>query len=138
MEYQINNCGIEESKNGRKITITESQLSDLKQRLAESYFVETSKVLPVVKYLDENFVRGSINAMGEDGYPTMIGVVGIKFKDGSVAKNMTAKQLCYLLQDKFQHLYEDPKQRDELLKKIIVDWYYKRVSREGLLSKNSY
>lgn len=125
-------------RRGKKITITESQFSELKKRLNEEFFVETEKVKIVKKYLDDNFVRGTVPAMGEDGYPKYIGVVGMKFKDGTVAKNMTATQLFYLLQDKFQKIYEDPKQRDAFLKKIVTDWYYKRISRHGLLSKNKY
>jgi hypothetical protein len=62
----------------------------------------------------------------------------MKFKDGTIAKNMTATQLFYLLQDKFNKIYEDPKQRDALLKKIVVDWYYRKISKSGLLSRNNY
>ena len=124
-------------KSKKRITITESQYNELKQKLNEQHFVEPEKVKIVVKFLDDNFVRGSIPAMGEDGYPKMIGVVGLKFKDGNVAKNMTSTQLFYMLQDKFNKIYEDPKQRDSFLKKIVVDWYYKRI-KDGLLSKNNY
>lgn len=132
-------ANLEERKmGGKKITITESQLKELKKRLNEEFFVETEKVNVVKKYLDDNFVRGTVPTMGEDGYPKYIGVVGLKFKDGTVAKNMTATQLFYLLQDKFQKIYEDPKQRDAFLKRIVTDWYYKRISRHGLLSKNKY
>ena len=92
----------------------------------------------VAKYLDDNFERGSLPAVGEDGYPKYIGVVGMKFKNGSIAKNMTATQLFYLLQDKFNKIYEDPKQRDAFLKKIVVDWYYKKISKNGMLSRNNY
>ncbi len=132
-------ANLEENKmKGKKITITESQFRELKKRINEEFFVETEKVNVVKKYLDDNFVRGTIPAMGEDGYPKYIGVVGMKFKDGTVARNMTATQLFYLLQDKFQKIYEDPKQRDAFLKKIVTDWYYKKISRHGLLSKNKY
>ena len=122
----------------KRITITESQYKELKQRLSEQHFVEPDKVKIVQKYLDDNFVRGSMPTLGEDGYPKMIGVVGMKFKDGNVAKNMTATQLFYLLQDKFNKIYEDPKQRDAFLKKIVVDWYYEKISKTGLLSRNNY
>ena len=129
---------LEEKKmKGKKIYITESQFDSLKKMLSEQYFVEPEKVGIVKKYLDDNFVRGGLPAIGEDGYPKTIGVVGMKFKDGTVAKNMTATQLFYLLQDKFNKIYEDPKQRDAFLKKIVVDWYYKRINN-GLLSKNNY
>jgi hypothetical protein len=128
----------EKKMKGKKITITESQFNELKKKINENYFVETEKVKAVVKYLDDNFLRGSMPAIGEDGYPKAIGIVGMKFKDGTIAKNMTATQLFYLLQDKFNKIYEDPKQRDALLKKIVVDWYYRKISKSGLLSRNNY
>lgn len=128
----------EKKMNGKKITITESQFNELKKKINEQYFVETEKAKIVAKYLDDNFERGSLPAVGEDGYPKYIGVVGMKFKDGSIAKNMTATQLFYLLQDKFNKIYEDPKQRDAFLKKIVVDWYYKKISKNGMLSRNNY
>lgn len=129
---------IQENKmKGKKIIMTESQFSELKKRLAENYFVETNKVEIVKEYLDDNFVRGGLPVFGEDGYPSTVPVVGMKMTDGSIGRNMTAKQLFYLLQDKFNKIYEDPKQRDSFLKKVLVDWYYKRI-KNGLLSRNNY
>lgn len=105
----------------------------------ESYnFVDPDKVKIVAKYLDENFVRGGISCIGEDGYPTTVGIVAIKGTDGKLAKNMNAKQLFYLLQDKFQHIYNDKDKRDKFLKQIIKDWYAHKISKEGLLSVNKY
>lgn len=120
---------------GKKVYITESQF----KTLVESYnFVEPDKVRIVAKYLDENFVRGGISCIGEDGYPTTISIVAIKGTDGKLAKNMNAKQLFYLLQDKFQHIYADKDKRDKFLKQIIKDWYAHKISKEGLLSVNKY
>lgn len=146
--YQTNNCQllsnklntfkkVDESKRkkGRKIYLTESQFD----ALMESYnFVDPDKVKIVAKYLDENFVRGGISCIGEDGYPTTVEIVAIKGTDGKLAKNMNAKQLFYLLQDKFQHIYNDKDKRDKFLKQIIKDWYAHKISKEGLLSVNKY
>lgn len=129
-------CSINETK-GKKIYITESQFSALKKRINEMYFVEPEKVGIVKKYLDDNFERGMLPIVGEDGYPSAMGVVGMKGVDGKIIKNMTAQQLFYLLQDKFSKIYSDSKQRDSFLKKIIQDWYYKRI-KNSLLSRNNY
>ena len=51
---------------------------------------------------------------------------------------MTAKQLFFLLQDKFSKIYQDKTQRNAFLKKIMQDWYNRKISKEGLLSSNRY
>ncbi len=128
----------EKKMNGKRIIISESQFSELKKRLAEAYFFEPEKVNIVAKFLDDNFVRAAFPTMGEDGYPKTIGIVGLKDSMGNVVKNMTAAQAFYMLQDKFNKIYSEPKQRDSFLKKILIDWYNKKISREGLPSSNSY
>lgn len=129
---------VSESKKGKKIYITESQFKELKERLSESYFVEPEKVKIVEKFLDENFVRGAIPSIGEDGYAKPILIVGMKIPYSDKMKNMTATQVFYLLQDKFSKIYSDLKQRDRFLKKVLIDWYNRKISKHGLLSVNNY
>ena len=131
-------------KKSRNCLFTNEQLNYIyKHILAEDvdfgkYSVEPNKVLAVKKYLDETFVRGSMPIVGEDGYPQTLYIVGMKGSDGKVIKNMTAKQLFFLLQDKFSKIYQDKKQRNAFLKKIMQDWYNRKISKEGLLSSNRY
>ena len=101
-------------------------------------YVNTNKVLLITKYLDDNFVRASMPIIGADGYPTDVKIVGMKGTDGEVIRNMTAKQLFYLLQDKFKGIYGDKKKRDAFIKQTMIDWYNRKVSKDGLLSKNTY
>lgn len=101
-------------------------------------FIEPEKVKIVKRYLDNNFKRAKMPIVGEDGYPKMMELVGMIGADGNICKNMTAQQLFYLLQDKFQHIYSDRDKRDKFLKQIIKDWYNNRISKEGLLSVNKY
>ena len=77
-----------------------------------------------------------ISSIGEDGYPKTISIVALKGNDGGILKNMNDKQLFYMLQDKFQHLYSDTVRRDNLLKQIIKDWYKNRISKDGILTVN--
>lgn len=103
-----------------------------------SNYVDPRKVLLVSKYLDDNFVRASIPTVGADGYPSTMKIVGMKGTDGQVMRNMSSKDLFYLLQDKFKGIYGDKNKRDSFLKQVMTDWYNKKISREGMLSKNTY
>ena len=130
---------LEESKKVKNIYITESQLDLLKSRLNEGqYFVDPEKVLIVKRYLDDNFVKASIPCMGSDGYPTALPIVGVKGTDGMVMRNMTDKQLFFMLQNKYQKMFADTNERDEFLKQVIKDWYYDKITNNGLLSVNTF
>lgn len=139
MEWCINNIGIEESKMKKRIFLTESQAKMIEEMILEedsSYPVNPNKVKVVSNYLDSNFQRGGISAFSEDGYPKTICIVGMKGTDGKVARNMDAKQLFYLLQDKFKDIYLDTVIRDKFLKQVMKDWYDKKITKQGLLSVN--
>lgn len=129
-------------ENVKRIYITESQYNELKNRISEDingkYFIDPEKVLIVKKYLDKNFTKGVIPCMGSDGYPTALPIVGLKGVDGAVMKNMTDKQLFFMLQNHFYKMFADPDERDRFLKQIIKDWYYDRISKEGMPSVNMF
>ena len=129
---------MQRKKSIKKVYITESQFQQIKSLLKEDFFIDTEKVNIVKKYLDDNFVKGGISCMDEKGYPKTLPIVGLKGTDGQVMKNMTDKQLFYMLQDKFSNIYSNHNQRDKFLQQIIKDWYYDRISKQGLLSKNKY
>lgn len=134
------NYELDESKNrkGKKIIITESQFNELKKRLSETYFVEPEKVKIVKRFLDDNFVKGALPSIGDDGYAKPMWIVGMKIPYSQEVKNMTATQAFYLLQDKFKNIYSDKKQRDAFLKRVLIDWYEDKISKFGLLSRNNY
>lgn len=122
----------------RKIFLTEEQLNFINKSISqEKVIVDPNKVLVVKNFLDDNFQRGGISSIGDDGYPTTIKIVAMKGTDGQPLKNMNAEQLFYLLQDKFKGLYSDTTKRDKLLKQIIKDWYKDKISKHGLLSVNT-
>ena len=144
--YKCSKCGkyfgtvpfhLKEGKT-RRIFITESQLNTLKSKLSESFFVETEKVKIVKKFLDDNFTKGVLPAIGEDGYGKPLWIVAMKIPFSQEPKNMTATQAFYLLQDKFKKIYSDPNQRDKFLKRVLIDWYNGKISNTGLLSRNNY
>ena len=103
-----------------------------------SNFVEPQKVLVVKKFLDDNFVRAAVPTIGNDGYSKTLLIVGMKGTDGKVIRNMYAQQLFDLLQDKFKNIYLDKQKRDNFLKRVMKDWYDKKITKDGLLSANIY
>ena len=135
----INNNKITESKN---IYITEKQLSELNNKINEGlankkeFPIEPDKVLLIKKYLDNGFKRGKIETIDDNGYPISIPIVSMLANDNSILKNMTDIQLFYLLQDRFKNIYDDKNKRDKLLKQIIKDWFYNKITKDGLLSVN--
>jgi hypothetical protein len=101
-------------------------------------FVEPQKVLVVKKFLDDNFVRAAVPTIGNDGYSKTLLIIGMKGSDGKVIRNMYAQQLFDLLQDKFKNIYLDKQKRDNFLKRVMKDWYDKKITKNGLLSVNTY
>ena len=137
MDKEIEKKELQEKKMKKKIFVTENQMNYIKGNVNEGKFpVDPNKVLVVKKFLDDNFQKGGIASIGEDGYPKTISIVALKGTDGSLLKNMDDKQLFYMLQDKFQHLYDDAFKRDKLLKQIIKDWYKDKISKNGILTVN--
>lgn len=131
---------LNENKMGRKIYITESQYNRIISEGIEvaKYSVEPDKVKVVKEFLDNNFIKGGIAAIGEDGYPSTTPIVALKGTDGKPARNMSDKQAFELLKDKFGKIYSDKIQANKFLAQILKDWYYDRISEQGLLSVNRY
>lgn len=137
MEYQINNLINEKKmKSQKNIFITESQLNYIKEN--SEHFTDPNKVKIVCEFLNNNFQKGGISTMGEDGYPTTVPIVGLKGTDGQIIRNMSDKQLFSMLLDKFGKIYSDVNQVKKFLKQVMKDWYYDKISKEGLLSVNKY
>lgn len=122
----------------RRLIISESQYKKLASRLDKglNLHVDPRKVMVVKNFLDKNFERAALDGIGDDGYPKSTPIVGMKGSDGSVIRNMSARQLFFLLQDRFQSVYTDSGIRDAFLRQVMRDWYYRKITPEGLLSKN--
>ena len=130
---------LQESKNMKKVYLTEKQIEYIKKYNTETtHYVDPAKVLLIRKYLDDNFVRATMSIIDSAGYPAAKEIVGMKGTDGEVIRNMTSKQLFYLLQDKFKGIYGDKQKRDAFIKQVMIDWYNKKITNDGLLSKNNY
>lgn len=128
---------LQEKKMSKKVYITEAQLKEIIKE-SQQFPVEPEKVRIVKNYLDDNFIKGGISCLGENGYPTTTPIVALKGTDGNPAKNMTDKQLFALLLDKFKNIYGDESKKKRFLQQVIKDWYYNKISKENLLTKNSF
>lgn len=125
----------------KKIIINEKQEKTILSNIiyeTTQFTVDPVKVLLIKDFLDKNFKRASLNGMGNDGYPSVTPIVGMIGSNGEVIKNMSDEQLFDLLCDKFKDIYANNIQRNKFIAQVMKDWFYKKISNEGLLSVNLY
>ena len=109
----------------------------LQEEMSKQYSYSPEKVLIVKKYLDDNFKKGSIEGIGDDGMPTNTCIVAmINPQTGNVAQNMYDYQLLELLIDKFQNMFVDKEERSKFLGQVMRDWYEDKIGLYGSLSVN--
>ncbi len=121
------------------IKLNENQEKELLEFLVleNRYPVDTEKVLIIKNFLDKNFKRGNITEFGENGLPSNKPVVGM-LSNGQIVKNLTARQLFDVLENEFRGMFSDKIQRSKFIAQVIKDWYYKKITKEGLLSTTYY
>ena len=124
---------------GKKIVkIDESILNEdiLGNILQESFYPISDMVLIVKKFLDKNFARQLQDDIDSNGYPKKKCVVTMLSTDGQPLKTMSMRELLLMLDDKFNSMVKDEKDRRNLLKQIIRDWFDNKISKQGILSVN--
>lgn len=104
--------------------------------LQESFFPIADKVLMVKKFLDNGFARQLQDDIDENGYPKKKCVVVMLSTDKQPLKTMAMRELLLMLDDKFNSMVKDEKDRRNFLKQIIRDWFDNKISKQGLLSVN--
>jgi DNA mismatch repair ATPase MutS len=126
-----------------KVILTEKQAKKLVQLMNEDravckqYTYSPEKVLIVKRYLDDNFKKGSIEGIGDDGMPTNTCIVALMNKQtGNVARNMYDYQLHRFLIDKFQDMFTNDDERSKFLGQVMRDWYEDKIGLYGSLSVN--
>ena len=122
----------------KKIILTEKQEQQLLEFLIleKTYPINPNKVLIVKKFLDKNFKKGTLSEFGSNGLPTNTPVVGV-LSNSKVVKNLTAGQLFDILEDEFRGMFSDKIERSKFLTQVIKDWYYNKITKDGLLSKTN-
>lgn len=122
----------------RIIKINENILNEdiIGNILQESFYPISDMVLIVKKFLDKNFARQLQDDIDSNGYPKKKCVVTMLSTDGQPLKTMSMRELLLMLDDKFNSMVKDEKDRRNLLKQIIRDWFDNKISKQGILSVN--
>ena len=120
----------------KTVIINEKTAKELRKRmLNEQFHPERTKVLAVKEFLDSMFTRGVSDDI-VDGYPAKIKSAQLMSTNGDILKIMSMAELLLMLDDKFNHMISDKKDRREFLKAVIRDWYNDKISPEGVLTVN--
>lgn len=126
---------------GKIYTVQNNHLVPFQETVNESksnnttsnyYTINPNQVLIVKKFLDNHFIKASIQDKEQNTKP----IITLVDNNKKHIKNFTPQQLFYLLQYRFKHLTSNKNKRDKLLKQIIIDWYNSKISKQGLLSTN--
>ena len=104
--------------------------------LQESFFPIADKVMVVKKFLDKSFMRQLQDDIDANGYPKKKCVGMLLSRDKNPLKTMSMRELLLMLDDKFNSMVKDEKDRRKFLKQIIRDWFDNKISKQGLLSVN--
>lgn len=104
--------------------------------LQESFYPMSDMVLMVKRFLDKGFSRQLQDDIDSNGYPKKKCVVTMLSTDSQPLKTMSMRELLLMLDDKFNSMVKDEKDRRNFLKQIIRDWFDNKISKQGLLSVN--
>lgn len=110
--------------------------TDNKKLIQESY---SDKVQLVNKFLDKNFIRATYTSEDENGILKNTSIVIQVDGNGQPSKkSLTDVDLFYLIQNKFINILPKVGGRDKFLKQIIKDWYAKKITKHGTLTKYDF
>lgn len=103
--------------------------------ISESFIPKTELVLTVKEYIDKNFAQQMMDDI-EDGYPKKVPTVVMLSADKQPLKTMSLSEFLMLLDDKFHGIIKNDNDRKKFLKQVIIDWFNKSISKDGILTKN--
>ena len=115
----------------RRFILSENGLELIKGKLLrESY---SDKIDLVKRFLDKNFMRASTQKDGKD--------VGIFVKlNGNIPtdESLWKQDVLDILDDEFNNIISDKKERDGFLSQLVDDWYNKKITKYGSLSMYNF
>ena len=121
-----------------KLKVNKDVFNDALYNIINEVFCPSAdKVLHIKHYLDKNFVKQELDDIDANGYPTKDKTVMMLSASGQPIKTLKISDLLILLDDKFQMMFSEKNDRRKFLKQVIRDWYFNRISKNGLLSVNS-
>jgi hypothetical protein len=112
----------------KRFILSKCGLNTLKENIIKESYGD--KVEIVKKYLDDNFMRASFEKDGEN--------VGIFVKLNNhlpTEKSLWKQDVLDILDNEFNNIITDKKGRDGFLNQVLNDWYNKKISKYGSLSK---
>lgn len=114
-----------------RFILSENGLELIKGKiLRESY---SDKIDLVKRFLDKNFMRASTQKDGKD--------VGIFVKlNGNIPtdESLWKQDVLDILDDEFNNIISDKKERDGFLSQLVDDWYNKKITKYGSLSRYNF
>lgn len=115
----------------RRFILSENGLELIKGKiLRESY---SDKIDLVKRFLDKNFMRASTQKDCKD--------VGIFVKlNGNIPtdESLWKQDVLDILDDEFNNIISDKKERDGFLSQLVDDWYNKKITKYGSLSRYNF
>ena len=115
----------------RRFILSENGLELIKGKiLKESY---SDKIDLVKRFLDKTFMRASTQKDGKD--------VGIFVKlNGNIPtdESLWKQDVLDILDDEFNNIISDKKERDGFLSQLVDDWYNKKITKYGSLSRYNF
>ena len=115
----------------RRFILSENGLELIKGKiLSESY---SDKIDLVKRFLDKNFMRASTQKDGKD--------VGIFVKlNGNIPtdESLWKQDVLDILDDEFNNIISDRKERNSFLSQLLDDWYRRKITKYGSLSKYNF
>lgn len=117
----------------KKIVLTENKLNTVRREIIEESFCD--KVVLVKKFLDGNFMRGSIEKTADDGTMKRTGIfIQLDDKHMPTKSMMSATSVFDMIQDKFKKILPNKNKRNKFLIRLIKDWYNNKITKDGVLS----
>jgi hypothetical protein len=121
----------------KTIILNENQHKELvKKCLNEevTFSVNPEIVLMIKKFLDEHFKRCNIEHIDNNGKLAITPIVGMLDSQKNPINQWTDRDLYIFLEDEFKNTFSNEIERKRVLSQIIKDWYYKKITDNGLLS----
>lgn len=119
--------------------LTEEAYNGIKKRLMKESYGD--KISLVKKFLDNNFMRASLEQRSDDGTLKSVGVfVQLNDKHLPSDKSMWFDDVVDMLnsENNFMNILPNEKERDGFLRQVLRDWYDNKISKYGTLSKYDF
>ena len=115
--------------------LSEEQLR--KNILRESY---SDKAIMIKNFLDSNFMRATFTKTGDDGLKKNVGIfVQLDSNRLPTDTQLTAETVFDIVQNKFNNILTDKKERDRFIIQVMKDWYSNAKDlKNGTLSKYDF